>query len=322
MSLLEWSITLSAVETQPIPYYDNLPDFLKAVKSIDSANRCFGIFSFEQFGGPGEVIPPFRTSTYVMALVTEGSGTIHLDGIPYCVKPGTLYVLRPWTIRAIHKQDQWQGYVMMFTSEFVTKRSVLSDPMSEYPFYRKGAQPLIHITPDEVEELYSQFGSIDREFSNPNRSKADRLDLTYHLLQSLMIKSRQIYRQTLSAIDYSQPVSLVERFQSLLQMYYLPDPAQETPVLLTVHEAADRLHIHPHYLSDILKKYTGKTALQHIRERTAFEAQNLIRNTDLTVAEIGYQLRFEDPSNFTKFFKSVLGITPRAYREQLYALAA
>ncbi|WP_338874180.1 AraC family transcriptional regulator [Spirosoma sp. SC4-14] len=310
------------METQLIPYYDNLPDFLKAVKSIDSTNRCFGIFPFEQFGGPGEVIPPFRSSTYVAALVTQGSGTIHLDGVPYEVKPGTLYFLRPWTVRAIHKQDQWYGSVLMFTPEFVAKRSVLSDPMREYPFYRKGAQPLIHITPDEVAELYHQFELIDKESAHPDRPKADRLDLTYHLLQALLIKSRQIYRQTLSAIEYSQPVSLVERFQSLLQMYYLPDPNQETPILLTVHEAADRLHIHPHYLSDILKKYTGKTALQHIRERTVFEAQNLMRNTDLTVAEVGYRLRFEDPSNFTKFFKSITGMTPRAYREQLFAVAA
>jgi len=310
------------LETQLIPYYDNLPDFLKAVKSIDSTNRCFGIFPFEQFGGPGEVIPPFRSSTYVAALVTQGSGTIHLDGVPYEVRPGTLYFLRPWTVRAIHKQDQWYGSVLMFSSEFVAKRSVLSDPMREYPFYRKGAQPLIHITPNEVTELYKQFECIDQEFANPERSKPDRLDLTYHLLQAMLIKGRQIYRQTLSAIDYSQPVSLVERFQSLLQSYYLPDSNQETPVVLTVHEAADRLHIHPHYLSDILKKYTGKTALQHIRERTVFEAQNLMRNTDLTVAEIGYRLRFEDPSNFTKFFKSITGLTPRAYREQLYGLAA
>lgn len=310
------------METQSIPYYDNLPDFLKAVKSIDSTNRCFGIFPFEQFGGPGELIPPFRSSTYVAALVTEGTGTIHLDGVPYRVQPGTLYFLRPWTVRSIHKEDQWCGHVLMFTAEFVTKRSMLSDPMQEYPFYRKGAQPLIHIRPDEASELAHQFELITAESGHPTRSKSDRLDLIYHLLQASLIKSRQIYRQTLSAIDYSQPVSLVERFQSLLQMYYLPDPNQESTVLLTVHEAANRLHIHPHYLSDILKKYTGKTALQHIRERTAFEAQNLIRNTNLTVAEIGYQLHFDDPSNFTKFFKSITGITPRAYREKQYALAA
>ncbi|MFD2572368.1 helix-turn-helix domain-containing protein [Spirosoma soli] len=310
------------MENQSIPYYDNLPDFLKAVKSIDTTNRCFGIFPFEQFGGPGETIPPFRSSTYVAALVTEGSGTIHLDGVPYQVQPGTLYFLRPWTVRALHKQDQWHGYVLMFTAEYVTKRSVLSDPMREYPFYRKGAQPLIHITPEETAELQNQFELVATESAHPTRAKADRLELTYHLLQALLIKSRHIYRQTLTAIEYSQPVSLVERFQSLLQTYYLPTAHQETTVLLTVHEAADRLRIHPHYLSDILKKYTGKTALQHIRERTAMEAQNLLRNTELTVAEIGYQLHFEDPSNFTKFFKSMTGLTPRSYREQQYALAA
>ena len=194
-------------------------------------------------------------------------------------------------------------------------------PCSEYPFYRKGAQPLIHIAPDETSELHSQFNLIATELEHPTRSKADRLELTYHLLQALLVKSRHIYRQNLSAMEYSQPVSLVERFQSLLQTYYLPNAQSEAPVLLTVHEAADRLRIHPHYLSDILKRYTGKTAMQHIRERTAMEAQTLLRNTELTVAEIGYQLCFDDPSNFTKFFKSITGLTPRAYREQQYELA-
>jgi AraC family transcriptional activator of pobA len=297
-------LRVAPVENQSIPYYDNLPDFLKAVKSIDSTNRCFATFPFEDFGGPGETIPPFRSSTYVAALVTEGTGTIYLDGVPYYVQPGTIYFLRPWTVRSIHKQDQWYGHVLMFTAEYVTKRSVLSDPMREYPFYRKGAQPLI------------QFDLIATEFAHPARSKADRLELTYHLLQALLVKSRHIYRQNLSAIDYSQPVSLVERFLSLLQTYHLRNNQQEAPVLLTVHEAADRLRIHPHYMSDILKKYTGKTALQHIRERTAMEAQNLLQNTEMTVAEIGYHLCFDDPSNFTKFFKSITGITPRAYREK------
>jgi AraC family transcriptional activator of pobA len=313
---------VAPVENQSIPYYDNLPDFLKAVKSIDSTNRCFATFPFEDFGGPGETIPPFRSSTYVAALVTEGTGTIYLDGVPYYVQPGTIYFLRPWTVRSIHKQDQWYGHVLMFTAEYVSKRSVLSDPMREYPFYRKGAQPLIHITPEETSELRTQFDLIASEFAHPTRSKADRLELTYHLLQALLVKSRHIYRQNLSAIDYSQPVSLVERFLSLLQTYHLHSNPQEAPVLLTVHEAADRLRIHPHYMSDILKKYTGKTALQHIRERTAMEAQNLLQNTEMTVAEIGYHLCFDDPSNFTKFFKSVTGLTPRAYREKQAAVLA
>ena len=73
-------------------------------------------------------------------------------------------------------------------------------------------------------------------------------------------------------------------------------------------------------MSDILKKYTGKTASQHIRERTAQEAQNLLQSTEMTVAEIGYHLCFDDPSNFTKFFKSVTGLTPRAYREKQAAV--
>ena len=304
------------MENRTIPYYDNLPEFLKAVKSIEASNRCFAIFPFDQFGGPGEFIAPFRSNTYVAALVTEGLGTIHLDGIPYAVVPGTLYFLRPWTLRSISKDNQWHGYVLIFTPEFIGRRSVLSDPLREHPFYQKSAQPLIHINPAETTRLQNLFEQIQAEFNDPSILKSDRHELTYHLLQTLLIKCRYIYRQVLSEVDYAQPVTLVHRFQELLQRYYLQDLPHHLPTLLTVNEAASRLRVHPHYLSDVLKKYTGKTALQHIRERTLLEAQSLLRNTELTVAEIGYKLLFEDPSNFTKFFKSLAGITPRAYREQ------
>lgn len=304
------------MENQTIPYYDNLPDFLKAVKSIEASNRCFAIFPFEQFGGPGEFIPPFRSNNYVAALVTDGKGTIHLDGIAYAVVPGTLYFLRPWTLRSICKDNQWHGFVLMFTPEFIARRSVLSDPLREHPFYQKSAQPLIHIDPSVTASLSVLFEQIQTEFLNPNILKTDRHELTYHLLQSLLIKCRYVYRQALSTTDYAQPVTLVHRFQELLQRYYLQDSPHHLPTLLTVNEAASRLRVHPHYLSDVVKKYTGKTALQHIRERTLIEAQTLLRNTELTVAEVGYKLLFEDPSNFTKFFKSLAGVTPRAYREQ------
>jgi len=300
------------VETQAIPYYDSLPDFLKVVKSIDATNRCFVIYPFEQFGGPGEVIPPFRSNTYVAALVTEGNGTIHLDGLPYAVSSGTLYFLRPWTLRSLRKDDQWHGYILMFTPEFVARRSVLSDPMREHPFYRRGAHPLIQISQVDTHQLALLFEQLRTEFTNPDLQKTERHELLYHLLQVLLIKSRAIYQQALSATSHTHPVSLVESFQTLIQTYYM----ENGRTLPTVHAIAQQLHIHPHYLSDILKKYTGKTALQHIRERTVLEAQTLLRNTNLTVAEIGYQLQFDDPSNFTKFFKHLTGVTPRAYREQ------
>ena len=67
-----------------------------------------------------------------------------------------------------------------------------------------------------------------------------------------------------------------------------------------------------HFASPIIT-----SAFDIIRERLLLEAKNLITYTSLSIAEVAYQLKFNDPSNFVKFFKSLTTLTPLEYRERL-----
>jgi AraC-like DNA-binding protein len=90
--------------------------------------------------------------------------------------------------------------------------------------------------------------------------------------------------------------------------------------LRTVADYAPLLHVTPNYLNAACKKITGKAAGEIIRDRTLLEAKRLLANTDSSVAEIAYQLQFEDNSYFGRFFKKYTGMTPAKFRERQHAL--
>ena len=68
------------------------------------------------------------------------------------------------------------------------------------------------------------------------------------------------------------------------------------------------------YLSDLLKKETGKTAKEHINLFILEKAKTNLLNSSDSVSEIGYALGFDYPQSFSNFFKSKTGMSPREYR--------
>ena len=82
---------------------------------------------------------------------------------------------------------------------------------------------------------------------------------------------------------------------------------------------ADKLMVSQRYLSDTLKKQTGKTSMEHLHLYLIDEAKNILLNPNKTVSEVAYQLGFEYPPYFSRLFKKKEGISPTEYRE-LYSL--
>lgn len=84
---------------------------------------------------------------------------------------------------------------------------------------------------------------------------------------------------------------------------------------------ANLLFIDSRHLTNTLKLTTGRSPCDFMEERIVDEAQKLLAQTDLSVAQIGYKFAYEDPTNFTKFFKIMTGITPLQYRKKLQTTA-
>jgi AraC-like DNA-binding protein len=70
-------------------------------------------------------------------------------------------------------------------------------------------------------------------------------------------------------------------------------------------------------LNESLRLETGLTARDLIRERLLLEAKRLLLHSELTMAEIGYELGFEDPSYFSRVVRRELKTSPVEFRRRV-----
>ena len=78
---------------------------------------------------------------------------------------------------------------------------------------------------------------------------------------------------------------------------------------------AEKLFIHPRHLSNTIKLTTGISPCEIMEDRIMAEAYKMLEQTNMPIAEIGFVFAYNDPTNFTKFFKSMANITPLQYRK-------
>jgi AraC-like DNA-binding protein len=83
----------------------------------------------------------------------------------------------------------------------------------------------------------------------------------------------------------------------------------------TIAEYAYILNISPNYLNKCVKNCTDKTAQDLLNEMLILEAKTLLKYSNFQIAEIAVNLCNQTPSNFSRFFKSQTGITPKEYTE-------
>ena len=66
----------------------------------------------------------------------------------------------------------------------------------------------------------------------------------------------------------------------------------------------------------VIRQQKSHTVMSWINRTTVMEAKVLLRHTDRTITDISEALHFPNDSFFCKYFKRLIGMTPRRYREE------
>lgn len=85
-----------------------------------------------------------------------------------------------------------------------------------------------------------------------------------------------------------------------------------------IRDVAELMHIHPKHLSNTIKLVTGNSPCYFVENRILDIVKHHLEENKLAIGEIAKMLTY-DPSNFTKFFKKYIGITPKQYRENHFS---
>lgn len=294
-----------------IPFYQNINEVFAKTRNIET-HPHFEVINYERITHKINFQShPFRLNAYLVCLVTDGEYKFMIDEREYTFKRGTLFFLSPWHTRSYLINKAWKGYLVAFTPHFLSQHTGGTD-INNFAFFTPGKSVVLSLMDEQIEELTSLFKQMETE----NLKLAERKhQLLFHYTYILLHKCEHILHQTgTDTILASDDV--LTRFHGCVHDYFVGLTQNNSVQPLSINMVADRMHLHPHYLSDIIKQKTGRTATQLIRERTAYEAQRLLLHTSKSISEIAYHLRFEDNSNFTKFFKSQLQVTPKEFRER------
>ena len=94
---------------------------------------------------------------------------------------------------------------------------------------------------------------------------------------------------------------------------YLHDHFAET---ITLQDMAEMSGVSVSYFSMLIKHATGLSFINYLIGLRMDQACSLLRGSSENITDIAYQVGFNDYSHFSRKFKEVTGLTPRAYRQQ------
>lgn len=86
---------------------------------------------------------------------------------------------------------------------------------------------------------------------------------------------------------------------------------------LTVEELSRELGMSRVHLYKKLVALTGKSPVEFIRVLRLKRAAQYLRESQMNVSEIAFQLGFNNPKYFSKYFKEEYGVTPKEYQDKL-----
>lgn len=227
------------------------------------------------------------------------------DGSLMCIAPKQVLSMD----NEIEKRDDMMGWGLFFHPDLLLG-TPLSDKMQEYTFFSYETSEALHLSDKEKQILYDIVQKIQTELEE-NLDKHSQTLIVSNIELLLNYCSRYYGRQFITRKNSNS--NTVAQAEKLLKAYFKTNSLKESG-LPTVKYLAEKVHLSPSYLSDLLKKETGMNAQDQIHYYLIQEAKNILMNTDKSVSEIAYTLGFEYPQYFSKLFKQKTGHSPVEYR--------
>jgi len=295
-------------------YYKDIYALLQGLKTVAPISDAFHIHQFKDT--PETWIKEttiFRSNTYSIILLTKGKASYKIGLSDYNIDDNSIYFMAPRHLRYYNRLSKWEGFVIVFMDSFLTDNPILKNLVMQFEGFKSTSKVVINLTQKEVDNTLKILHLLyDISYSDSSL----KFEKAKALLELLMIQNTEFYKKYHSKEDaeLSKQHRIVKAFEQIVEEHLYEITQDKVERILSISEIAKSINVNPTYLGEVLKKYTNKTPKELLSERIILEAQSLLNNTDMAISEIAYFLKFQDPSNFTKFFKAKTGISPTKFR--------
>ena len=245
-----------------------------------------------------------QQSAYSIYWIQEGKGTYNIDFEQYQFEDNVLFFLSPGQVFTVDSEQIKTAYKLTFVRDFyciqthdqeVACNGILFNNIYETPFVKPCEK--------DTAKLNFILESLIEEFQ---QNETAQYDMLQSYLKQFIISSVRVKKEN-HVIKEDTETRLFKDFSLLVE--------QNFRNMHSVTDYANRLGLSPKSITKHFQKLGAKTPSDFIKNRILLEAKRLLIYTDKTVKEIAFELGFNDPAYFTRFFTKGIEKSPLQFKK-------
>jgi AraC-like DNA-binding protein len=237
-----------------------------------------------------------------MVVITSGQTQPWIDFHPVSALANDYLLIKPGQVFRHDFSQTWDGWLVVFRPErlhSIGNGQALATQIDTLPDHCSLASSVLQ----DVEVGLSNMQRDSAEVIDvPTRQSLLQLQLSYVLLRLCLVQASGLH----PGQSPSRAFAHYERFKKQLEKDFAKHHQ--------VQHFSATLGLSVKSLNRACLEATGLSTKSCINQRIALEAKRLLAHTALAVQAIAIDLSFEDPTNFVKFFKHEVGMTPGQFR--------
>jgi AraC family transcriptional activator of pobA len=246
---------------------------------------------------------------YQVIWLREGAAQVALDELHENVAAPAAVVIPPGVVHGFRFAPESQGYVLTFSPRWLVEGDQATAGAAFRRLFTAARVLPLEASRLDVQRLDGLLRELAAEFhaSAHDSSSADA-PVPAWLARAVVWRLAQIgARQDKPAPSGRNHQALFTRFVALVEAHHL----DHWPVA----RYASRLGLTVERLNRLVRAEVDKNALDYIHDRLTREACRRLIYIAAPISQLAFELGFEDPAYFCRFFKRRTGLNPRRYRE-------
>ena len=244
----------------------------------------------------------------VTFVVLQGSLNLRVNGLDIVLRPNDFLSVMPCaTLEVLESRCIFFSHAAQAHTIFDLYETVNFDiPMQKRAFSLR----MYHFTASQIEHFKAIYLMLKREMLRPDYPVKEHSlrAITKLNLVALLESTSAAPLTNVTPYLMTNPRKLFEQFIDLLDAYYTHERS--------VQFYSKRLGVSAKYLSMITQSIVGKSASVVISQYVAFRVKQLLYRGQLNVKQIGELLNFPTQSFFGRYFKRIVGSSPRQYMKE------
>ncbi|MBI5255480.1 MAG: helix-turn-helix domain-containing protein [Burkholderiales bacterium] len=237
----------------------------------------------------------------------SGPAQVWLDAERQACEGPAMVVIPPGVVHAFRFAPASEGHVLTLSPRSLVEGEGETAPAGEALHALFAAPRVLALAEGDALRIGTLFDTLANEFAAPGPAGSP---------VPLWLARAVVWRLAQVAQQHDRVVSAAARGHQTLFTRFV--------VLVEAHHAAhwpiaryaSRLGLTPERLNRLVRAQAGRSALELVHERLAREACRRLVYVAAPISQLAFELGFEDPAYFCRFFKRRMGMSPRAFRQR------